>query len=84
MTNDKFKAALGEEAYGVFGRTGLTPSQLADGLAECQHIREEWCNGYTKMRDALRDLVDALSENDEDGLTEFAPQMAAARAVLGS
>lgn len=32
--------------------------------------------------DALRELVEALSANDEDGLTEFAPQMAAARAAL--
>lgn len=31
---DSFTDALGEEALGVFGRTGLTPAQLADGLEE--------------------------------------------------
>ena len=31
---------------------------------------------------ALRNLVDALAENDEDGLTEFAPQMQTARSAL--
>lgn len=31
---------------------------------------------------ALSDLISGLSENDQDGLTEFAPQMQAARAAL--
>jgi hypothetical protein len=35
-----------------------------------------------RLRAALRGLVDALAANDEDGLTEFAPQMQAARAAL--
>lgn len=34
------------------------------------------------LGDALRGLVDALAANDEDGLTEFAPQMQAARSAL--
>lgn len=29
----EFEAALAQEAIGVFGRTGLTPSQLADQRA---------------------------------------------------
>lgn len=35
-----------------------------------------------QLRAALNGLVDALAANDEDGLTEFAPQMQAARAAL--
>lgn len=58
------------------------PSQLADELKACKEVRDDWANGYVKVRDALRGLVDALGDNDEDGLTEFAPQMQAARAAL--
>lgn len=35
-----------------------------------------------KLRVALQGLVDALAANDEDGLTEFAEPMTAARAAL--
>lgn len=35
-----------------------------------------------KLRAALQGLVDALAANDEDGLTEFAEPMCAARAAL--
>ena len=55
----EFEAALAQEALGIFGRTGLTPSQLADGLAECKEIRQTWVDGYAKLRDALRALADA-------------------------
>jgi len=44
---------------------------LQDGLATCR-----------KVRAALQALVDALAANDEDGLTEFADVMTAARAAL--
>lgn len=37
---------------------------------------------YDMVRDALQGLVDALAANDEDGLTEFAEPMCAARAAL--
>ena len=35
-----------------------------------------------RLRSALQGLVDSLAANDEDGLTEFAEPMAAARAAL--
>lgn len=50
MTEMEFEAALAQEAVGVFGRTGLTPSQLADGLTECQEVRQSWVDQYVKMR----------------------------------
>lgn len=34
------------------------------------------------LRAALTGLVDGLAEEDQDGLTEFAPQMTAARKAL--
>lgn len=37
----EFEAALAQEALGVFGRTGLTPSQLADGLTEALIAADE-------------------------------------------
>lgn len=37
-----------------------------------------------RLRTALQGLVDALSADDQDGLTEFAPQMQAARVALGA
>lgn len=43
------------------------------------------CAGYLRelaLRSALQGLVDALAVNDEDGLTEFADVMCAARAAL--
>lgn len=49
----EFEAALAQEALGVFERTGLTPSQLADGLTECQEVRQSWVDAYVKMRNAL-------------------------------
>lgn len=55
----EFEAALAQEALGVFGRTGLTPSQLADGLTECKEVRQSWVDAYVKMRDTLRALADA-------------------------
>lgn len=34
------------------------------------------------LAQALRNLVDGISDNDQDGLTDFAPQMQAARHAL--
>ncbi len=80
--NDKFMDALGGEAYGVFGRTGLTPSQLADSLKSCEETCGFWVKEHDRVRGALEALVVALDVNDEDGLTGFAPEMQAARAAL--
>lgn len=44
---------------------------LQDGLAAARNVRA-----------ALQALVDALAANDEDGLTEFAEPMTAARKAL--
>lgn len=52
------------------------------GETSCRETRDSWCAGYVRMRDALRGLVDVLADNDQDGLTEFAPQMQVARAAL--
>jgi hypothetical protein len=70
MPRDTFKDALGEEAYGVFGRTGLTPSQLADGLQSCQETRESWVDGYTKLRDALRKITELVDSKADDPLDD--------------
>jgi hypothetical protein len=64
---DNFKEALGEEAYGVFGRTGLTPSQLADELRVCNERCADWCFEYTKVRDAAKAMIEI---DDRDALTD--------------
>lgn len=63
----EFEAALGQEALGVFGRTGLTPAQLADGLTECRNIRQDWVNAYVKLRDAAAAMIEV---DDRDALTD--------------
>ena len=49
--------------------------------ADAREIRALLAQRET-LRSALQGLVDALAANDEDGLTEFAEPMAAARAAL--
>ena len=40
------------------------------------------CNSHYQLVEALRGLVNALAENDEDGMTEFSDDMVRARAAL--
>jgi len=40
------------------------------------------CNSHYQLVSALRGLVNALAENDEDGMTEFSDDMVRARAAL--
>ncbi len=52
-----------------------SPDRMTMALSDAQAEIE-------RLRSALSALVDALAENDEDGLTEFAEPMIAARAAL--
>jgi hypothetical protein len=57
-----FEAALGQEALGVFGRTGLTPSQLADGLTEALIIAGEERSLRLGAEKAEKTLFEGLTD----------------------
>lgn len=52
------------------------------GMADSDTV--DLCDWILHLETTLRNLVEGLAAEDQDGLTEFAPQMAAARAVLSS
>lgn len=56
-SGDKFKAALGEEAYGVFGRTGFTPSQLAQYWMRDLELYNEGLAQRAELIAAFKDLL---------------------------
>jgi hypothetical protein len=54
---DTFKDALGEEAYGVFGRTGFTPSQLAEYWKRDLGLYDEVLAQRAELIAAFKDLL---------------------------
>lgn len=84
---DAFKDALGEEAYGVFGRTGFTPSQLAEYWKRDLGLYDEVIAQRGELIAALKALLFAqqhlIGQFDSDDIAAVDAARAAIRKVEG-
>lgn len=76
-----FPGTHAHNAYGILARRDGREVSRSDRRDDRDAILA-MARSHDALRSALAGLVAGLSEEDQDGLTEFAPQMQDARAAL--